>query len=155
MYLWWSLCTLYVPICRVRVTIGDSGLCCCTCVTWFEPWFTPLCVHSEEIKYTEADPFNFKNSFPWRPCYATEFSFKQKSYSWVTASVPLLLIIMLASSISKAQLLLNGEGWVFCTSVAVLFFWLLLVLCSAVLRIRSDSVPSCGVQFWASDCYFF
>ena len=34
-------------------------------------------------------------------------------------------------------------------------FWLLLILCSAVLRIRSDSVPSCGVQFWASDCYFF
>ena len=36
MDLWWSLCTLYLPACQVRVyTIGDSGLCCCTCVTYF------------------------------------------------------------------------------------------------------------------------
>ena len=27
MYLWWSLCTLYLQACQVRVTIGDSGLC--------------------------------------------------------------------------------------------------------------------------------
>ena len=26
------------------VTVGDSGLCCCTCVTYFERWLTPLCV---------------------------------------------------------------------------------------------------------------
>ena len=31
MYFWWSLCTLYLHACQVRVTIGDSGLCCCTC----------------------------------------------------------------------------------------------------------------------------
>ena len=30
--LWWSLCTLYLHACQVRVTVGDSGLCCCTCV---------------------------------------------------------------------------------------------------------------------------
>ena len=36
MYLWWSLCTLYLHACQVRVTVGDSGLCCCTCVTYFE-----------------------------------------------------------------------------------------------------------------------
>ena len=35
MYLWWSLCTLYLHACQVRVTLGDSGLCCCTCVTYF------------------------------------------------------------------------------------------------------------------------
>ena len=35
MYLWWSLCTLYLHTCQVRVTVGDSGLCC-TCVTYFE-----------------------------------------------------------------------------------------------------------------------
>ena len=29
MYLWWSLCTLYLHACEVRVTVGDSGLCCC------------------------------------------------------------------------------------------------------------------------------
>ena len=34
MYLWWSLRTLYLHACQVRVTVGDSGLCCCTCVTY-------------------------------------------------------------------------------------------------------------------------
>ena len=32
MYLWWSLCTLYLHACQVRATVGDSGLCCCACV---------------------------------------------------------------------------------------------------------------------------
>ena len=36
MYLYWSLYTLYLLVCRVRVTVGDSGLCCCACVTYFE-----------------------------------------------------------------------------------------------------------------------
>ena len=36
LYLWWSLCTLYLHACQVRVTVGDSGLCSCTCVTYFE-----------------------------------------------------------------------------------------------------------------------
>ena len=36
-YLWWSLCTLYLHACQVRVTVGNSGLCCCTCVNaYFE-----------------------------------------------------------------------------------------------------------------------
>ena len=35
MYLWWSFCTLYLFACQVRVTVGDSSLCC-TCVTYFE-----------------------------------------------------------------------------------------------------------------------
>ena len=35
LYLWWSLCTLYLHACQVRVTVGDTGLCCCTCVTYF------------------------------------------------------------------------------------------------------------------------
>jgi len=26
MYLWWSLCTLYLNACQVRVTVGDAGL---------------------------------------------------------------------------------------------------------------------------------
>ena len=46
MYLWWSLCTLYLHACQMRVTIGDSGLCCCTCIMYFECWLTPLCVDS-------------------------------------------------------------------------------------------------------------
>ena len=32
MYLWWSLCTLYLHACQVKATVGDSGLCCCACV---------------------------------------------------------------------------------------------------------------------------
>ena len=35
-YLWWSLCTLYLHACQVQVTLGDSGLCCCNCMTSFE-----------------------------------------------------------------------------------------------------------------------
>ena len=30
--LWWSLCTCYLFACQVRITVGDSGLCCfCFC----------------------------------------------------------------------------------------------------------------------------
>ena len=29
----WSFCTVYLLTCQVRVTVGDSGLCCCVCVT--------------------------------------------------------------------------------------------------------------------------
>ena len=36
LYLWWSLCTLYLQAGQVRVTVGDSGLCCCPCMTFFE-----------------------------------------------------------------------------------------------------------------------
>ena len=41
MHLWCSLCTLYLRACQVRVTMGESGLCCCVC---FERLSTPLCV---------------------------------------------------------------------------------------------------------------
>ena len=40
---------LYLHAYQVRVTTGDSGLCHCTCVTYFERQLTPLCVHSNEI----------------------------------------------------------------------------------------------------------
>ena len=36
MYLWWSLCTLHLHECQVRVTIGDSGFCC-VCMTYIFP----------------------------------------------------------------------------------------------------------------------
>ena len=36
MYLWWSLRNLYLHACQVRVTVGDSDLCCFTCVTYFD-----------------------------------------------------------------------------------------------------------------------
>ena len=29
---------------RINTTVGDSGLCCCTCFTYFERQLTPLCV---------------------------------------------------------------------------------------------------------------
>ena len=31
-----ELCPLYLHSSQVRVTVGDSGLCCCLCVTYFE-----------------------------------------------------------------------------------------------------------------------
>ena len=31
-----ELCVLYLHACLVRVTIGDSDLCCCTCVMYFK-----------------------------------------------------------------------------------------------------------------------
>ena len=31
-----QLSALYLHACQVMVTVGDSGLCCCTCVTYFE-----------------------------------------------------------------------------------------------------------------------
>ena len=31
-----ELCTLYLHACQVKVTVGDSGLCCCACVMSFE-----------------------------------------------------------------------------------------------------------------------
>ena len=37
----------YLHACQVRVTISDSGLCCCTCVTYFERYFlNPFCFDS-------------------------------------------------------------------------------------------------------------
>ena len=42
---WWSLYTLYFLACQV--TLGDSSLCCCVCVTSFERWLTPLCVEPQ------------------------------------------------------------------------------------------------------------
>ena len=45
-YLWWRLRTLYLHACRVRVPIGDSGLCCYACVMYFECKSTPLLVDS-------------------------------------------------------------------------------------------------------------
>ena len=35
---------LILHACQVRVTGGDSGLCCCVCVTSFERYLTPLSV---------------------------------------------------------------------------------------------------------------
>ena len=35
---------VFTRVGQVRVTAGDSGLCCCTCVTSFERSLTPLCV---------------------------------------------------------------------------------------------------------------
>ena len=37
---------MYLVFTRMPVTVGDSGLCCRTCVTYFERQLTPLCVDS-------------------------------------------------------------------------------------------------------------
>ena len=48
-YYFWCLCTLYLHTCLVRVTPGDSGLCCCVC---FECYLTPLWADSTRYVYT-------------------------------------------------------------------------------------------------------
>ena len=48
MYLWWIVCTLYLHACQVRVTVGDLGLCCCTCVTYFKCYLTPRSVDCQK-----------------------------------------------------------------------------------------------------------
>ena len=60
MCLWWSLRTLYLHACQVRVTVGDSGLCC-TCVTYFERLLTPLSVDSARAF---GDSFFVSDFFP-------------------------------------------------------------------------------------------
>ena len=55
MCLWWSLCTLHLHACQLRVTVGDSGLCCVfwvlinSLMCWFCLfvsccWFVCVCV---------------------------------------------------------------------------------------------------------------
>ena len=48
MHLWWSLCTLYLFACQVRVTVGDSGLCCCVYV--FQGLINSLVCWSNQVK---------------------------------------------------------------------------------------------------------
>ena len=63
MYLWWSLYTLYLHACQERVTAGDSGLCCCTCVTYFERQLTPLCIDSARALWAS---FCFQIDDKWK-----------------------------------------------------------------------------------------
>ena len=57
MYLWWSLVTLYLNVCQVRLTLGDSGLCCCPCV-----------INSLECWFCAAHAYN-RVSFVLKMCY--------------------------------------------------------------------------------------
>ena len=52
MYLWCSLCALHLLSCQVRVTVGNSGLCCFVCVMPFKRWLTPLCVEFSVVCVT-------------------------------------------------------------------------------------------------------
>ena len=36
MYFWWSFCTVHLLACQMRVSVGESDLCRCACVTSFE-----------------------------------------------------------------------------------------------------------------------
>ena len=57
MYLWWSLCTLYLHACQVRVTVGNSSLCRCTCVTSMYLWqsLCTLYLHTWQVRLTTGD----------------------------------------------------------------------------------------------------
>ena len=96
-YLRWSLCTLYLHACQVRVTVADSGLCCCTlllcctCVTYFECSLTLLCVDSDAVVRTIAKKTKGAASkkplthtlvvycMHWKVCYNTQ--------TWIKSTV--------------------------------------------------------------------
>ena len=46
---------MYLHACQVRGTVGDSGLCCCACVTSFELLINSLecCFYPEVVAGTE------------------------------------------------------------------------------------------------------
>ena len=89
MFLWWSLCTLYLHVCQVRVIIDDSGLCCCTCVTYFQRWLTLLCGDSWQNPLTLAYSWSLcKPDLPndarqWLPFSVTVYA----SFRWTGLSV--------------------------------------------------------------------
>ena len=68
MYLLWNLYTLYLHSCRVRVTVGDSGLCSCPRVTSFKHLLTPLCW----------------NILKWLPCFKL---LKKAQFTYTSLSV--------------------------------------------------------------------
>ena len=61
----------------MRVTVGDLGLCCCTCIMYFERWLTPLCVDSARELWA---------SFCFRFFYCTFCLSRQISLKWLFAS---------------------------------------------------------------------
>jgi len=40
----WSLCTVYLLACQVRITVGESGLCCCGKCDVFQALVIALCL---------------------------------------------------------------------------------------------------------------
>ena len=54
LYLWWNLCTLFLLACQVRVTLGDSDLCCCVCVMSFARSLAPLCADSARALWASS-----------------------------------------------------------------------------------------------------
>ena len=53
---------IYIRACQLRVTVGDSGLCCCVCVTSFELELTPLFVDSSQRKQTNKQTNKTRNN---------------------------------------------------------------------------------------------
>ena len=65
MYLWWNLRILYLLACQVRVTVADSGVCCCVCATSVGRYVGPLFVDS----FWKGDIHHTRNCPPlqlWR-----------------------------------------------------------------------------------------
>ena len=64
-YLWWSLCTLYLHACQVRVTVGDSGLFTSDGV------YVPCILHACQVRVTVGDSGLFTSGGVYVPCIYT------------------------------------------------------------------------------------
>ena len=65
MYLWWSLCTLYLLACQVRVIIGDSGLCCTLCYVFWALINSLLC-HQHQLYRQNSRKWETLKASSWR-----------------------------------------------------------------------------------------
>ena len=66
---------------KVRVTVGDSGLCYCycTCVTYFEHQLTPLCVDSARALWAS---FCFRSLFKQPKDGCSRAAITNRGYYW-------------------------------------------------------------------------
>ena len=114
-YLWWSLCTLCLHTCQVRVTVGNSGLCCWTYITYLERWLTPLFFNVNNHSYlpltqTPLTVFLIHSSPSSASCptFSSSFSWSSSSLSY-QPEVILAVNRMLKSSYQQANSSLSSS----------------------------------------------
>ena len=89
-YLWRSLCSVHLLACQVRVTAGDSGLCCCCVCDVFEALINPVAcwIWMSSILWKKSDPETGKHGRRWGFCFRLGFELFVEScgHTWFTPS---------------------------------------------------------------------